>query len=110
MKTIVLICFTSFLFFNCTSEEILQESIEVNFNLINQEGIISTEFENGSQPIFNLQIANNSKHDVHLVSHNLNDENVFKVFSTTDFNEKFEPLSLGKPFKNAGCYYVGAYQ
>ncbi|HET8861168.1 hypothetical protein [Marivirga sp.] len=109
MKAIFLICFSSFLFLNCTSEEIHQDRIELKFNLINQEGIITTEFKNSTQPIFNLQIINNSNDDTYLVSHNLSDENIFKVFSTTELNENSEPLSFGKPFKNAGCEFIGGY-
>lgn len=110
MKSTFLICLTSILFFNCTSEEVQNDNIELKFDLINKEGIITTDFKNSSQPVFNLQISNNSVGDVYLVSHNLSEENVFKVFSTTQLNENSEPLSLGKPFENAGCLYVGGYQ
>ncbi|WP_296619512.1 hypothetical protein [Marivirga sp.] len=109
MRSTFLVFFTFFLFFNCTSEEVIQDSVEVKFNLINQEGIITTEFENSTQPIFSLQISNNSNVDIDLVSHNLNDEDVFKVFSIKELNQNSEPLSFGKPFKNAGCEYIGGY-
>jgi hypothetical protein len=109
MRNYILICLTSLLSLNCSPEEVQQNYLDLTFNLINQEGIITSEFENGAQPIFNLQIVNNSKEDVFLVSDNLNDENVFEVFSTTQLNENSDPVSFGKPFKNAGCYYIGGY-
>jgi hypothetical protein len=102
MRNYILICLTSLLSLNCSPEEVQQNYLDLTFNLINQEGIITSEFENGAQPIFNLQIVNNSKEDVFLVSDNLNDENVFEVFSTTQLNENSDPVSFGKPFKNAG--------
>ena len=104
-----------FLMFSCGKDDdvIIEpaEDIDLQFRLLNENGMPATTFEPGENFIFSFSIVNNSKEYIAL--HSFNYEDFCRVIKHQSYNprqNKSEETDMGKPYVNMFCHYVNGYQ
>lgn len=105
-------------FFSCGQDqeltlrdaELIMDSLDFEFRLLNEEGVPSTIFKEGENFIFSFLIINKSAQRFAYLQGIDDRENFFRVDAiNTDLSEVGnEVINLGKPWKTMFCEYKGA--